>query len=292
MTELGFVAELQAGLLAAVCLGGEARLTMPIGPAGAGQLIAAGAALAGQAGSEVQTARRLVARQLGAVDALPDVEAAEWVLLAALNDLLQVTNPSLTDWFGTGRPEKLLGLVNETIELAGPSATVGEALARHATFARVLELRRIDTRVSWWVGSERFVGARPPVRLLKWKRLRRVQQQETVVTLADMAPDDAEWKHDFAATLRRWLAATPLTDLATMARTSPPFVWTGATLGLVRTLVGRALALRAIERSGKLGAACVRASRATDEVGPREARDLANDFARELDAVRRHARAS
>src|SRR6185312_9889593 len=44
------------------------------------------------------------------------------------------------------------------------------------------------------------------------------------------------------------LARTPLTDLASCARTTPGFVWQGSALGLVSTGAGRALAARALAR--------------------------------------------
>ncbi len=50
----------------------------------------------------------------------------------------------------------------------------------------------------------------------------------------------------FEAALARFLRATPLTDLATAGRRTPPFAWTPETLALVRAPVARALALRAI----------------------------------------------
>ena len=50
--------------------------------------------------------------------------------------------------------------------LAAVCARLDEALARHATFSRIFALTRIDTTVTWWVGSETFHGEPPPARLI------------------------------------------------------------------------------------------------------------------------------
>jgi hypothetical protein len=51
----------------------------------------------------------------------------------------------------------------------------------------------------------------------------------------------------FASGLSTWLRKTPLTDLATCARTSPQFQWSAETLGLLTTRAGRTLVLRALD---------------------------------------------
>jgi hypothetical protein len=55
---------------------------------------------------------------------------------------------------------------------------------------------------------------------------------------------------DWLRALARWLAASPLSDLASAERSAPRFVWSGAALGLVHVELGKMLALRAIERRG------------------------------------------
>jgi hypothetical protein len=198
---------------------------------------------------EIRTRRVQVARRLAAVDALPDPGAGEWMLLMALNDLLQVTNPTLVGMFGTARPSKLVAEVATLVREAGAPTTVGDALSRHATFSRVLELARIDTHVSWWVGKQTFRGAVPAQRLLRWKSVRRVQQREERVELAAMAGAEDAWAEGFREALAMLLAATPLTDLSLADREEPPFVWTGASLALVATDPGRTLAARALART-------------------------------------------
>jgi len=66
----------------------------------------------------------------------------------------------------------------------------------------------------------------------------------------------------FSRAMTRFLAKTPLTDLATCHRASPPFAWGSESLGFVATLPGRALAMRALARGPK-GAVDANLGRAT-----------------------------
>lgn len=125
---------------------------------------------------------------------------------------------------------------------------LGETLARHATFARIMELSRTDTTVAWWTGSARFRGEEPPARLLTWRNLRRVRVDSERVPLAQMASDISP-VNDFHHALTAWLHLSPLTDIATMTRDAPWFVWSPATIALIAVPAGRTLAYRALMRS-------------------------------------------
>ncbi len=107
---------------------------------------------------------------------------------------------------------------------------------------------RIDTTVTWWTGSDVFRGTEPPARLLRLAGPRRVEQQRVAVDSsafsADSALDDNMYQRVYALCLAR----SPLTDIATAHRDSPPFAWTEASLALVTTLAGRRLAVRAIRQ--------------------------------------------
>ena len=78
-------------------------------------------------------------------------------------------------------------------------------------------------------------------------------------------------------------AESPLTDLATAARTTPPFAWSASTLSLVAAGPGRMLALRApaSERADAVNEALARAAA---QVPPayEEARRLAEGFAEQV----------
>jgi hypothetical protein len=196
----------------------------------------------------VTEARIRRARELAPVDVLPELEPAEWAMAGVLNDLLQVGNEELSGFSTRGRHETLLRATRATATLIPPPASLGAALARHATFARLLGTAREDVRVSWWTGSALFRGRRPHGRLLLWPELRRVTTDSTRVPLVDMAdwaPVAVEEYHEAIGAL---LSGSPVTDLATCARTLPPFRWSRATLGLVATVAGCDLALRAFAR--------------------------------------------
>jgi len=241
------VAELASRVLLPLLAGGELRPVPPIGVARARAVAEAGA-FATAALDEVRARRLRVARRLCPLDALPDPSPGEWLLLCALNDLLQSTNPTLLGPFGGSRPRELLEMALATVTLAGPPTTVGDALSRHATFSRLLQLVRVDTHVSFWVGRRVYRGAKPPKRLTRWRSVRRVSEREQNVRLPEMAPASPEATPVFEQVLAGLVAASPLTDLETALRDLPVFRWSGAALSLVSVPEGRLLALRALGR--------------------------------------------
>jgi len=270
---------LTAQLLLPLVVGGEVKPLPPIGAHRALDLASHALVAGGEAAVELERARLTAARRLCAVDRVGDPTPGEWLLAFALNDLLQATNPDLEGLLGKDRPERLLKMVGQVIRQAGAPRTVGDVLGRHAAFSRVAELERIDTRVSWWVGSADFHGAEPPARLLAWPKLRRVHESKESVPLGEMAPDDAEWSGQWLTLLGHWLAATPLTDIATLDRESPPFVWRGAALGLLSSDPGLTLAYRVIdwqEDKAHCAAIARRAGQALERV---EDRAIALEFA-------------
>lgn len=241
------VARVVEQVLVPLTAGGELR---PVPPIGEGPAVAAlaDAVQAGDALGEARARRLRVARRLAVVDAIGDPGQGEWLMIFAFNDLLQSMNETLPGPFGHDRPHKLLEMALRNVERAGVPANVGEALSRHATFSRLLDVTRIDTEVRWWVGRRVFRGAHPPPRLLAWRSVRRVSVRETSLSLGEMGPATEEALPAFEAALRCLLAASPLTDLANAGRTALPFRWTGAALSLVCVPAGRLLALRALER--------------------------------------------
>src|SRR5688500_7892714 len=241
MNLLTLAQALSESLLCPLLRGDEVRLVEPIGEARAVEL---GKSLPGtRIFEELEELRLAAARRWAPVDDLGDISADEWLLIAALNDLLQLTNPGLVRGIRSRQNERLLArLVGRLIDRAGPPTTVGAALSRHALFSRVVELSRLDTAVRWWAGSDRFVGCTPPERLLAWPELRKVRRTTEQVRLADMAPVGVE----FEALLDRWLATTPLTLLGTAQQSGVPFRWAGSLLALTHVPAGRRLALRVL----------------------------------------------
>ncbi|HVY47669.1 MAG TPA: hypothetical protein VHB21_17390 [Minicystis sp.] len=271
-------------VLAPLVLGGPVHLVRPVG-ARAALSIGDRTLADGELETRLDVARVRRARLLAPVDTLAPIDGASYALLAALNDLLQVTNHELGGPFTRGRYHRLLANVQAVCEAVPPPHDVGAALGRHATFARVLDLARTDTTVRWWTGSARFRGQRPPGRLLLWPGVRQVHLDERKVPLAELVagvplPEDA-----YREVLALWLGRTPLTDLATATRKAPRFGWSASTLALVATAPGRALAFRAMARQPSELVTVVLA-RAAKEVPPAFAgpRRLAESFASEVAA--------
>jgi hypothetical protein len=217
--------------------------------------------------SITELARIRVGRKLAPIDTLdPAPSAQEWALAAVLHDLVQATHPGFDAAFRRSGPRRILDVVEKTLERMGPPSTVRDALSRHTWFSRMFELARTDTELKWWTGSERFLGTDPPKRLTAWPELRRVTQTRTPRPLMDLPTSGAAVDvQRFGWTVEVILRKTPLTDLATIDRASPPFVWTHENLTLLATRAGHTMAMRAL---------AVRPRRAVDAALGRATRHL------------------
>jgi hypothetical protein len=238
------------GIIGPVIVGGPIRLQRPFGPKMAFEmsfLVGAQREIVdNDLRARVDTARLRTARTLVAVDALRPLGAAEWALAAGFNDLLQVTNHELSSFATRSRHTALLDAVHALASRVPVCRQLEEAVARHATFSRVLEVARTDTDVTWWTGSSSFRGQKPPQRLMAWPGLRNVRISKQSVRLANMAAGVNVVEDGFHDALGAWLSCSPITDLATAFRTAPRFAWSRHSVALVATVGGSNLALRAI----------------------------------------------
>jgi len=195
--------------------------------------------------ARVQAARVRRARRWAPIDALGAATPAEWTLAASLHDLFQAANPAFDAGLRRSAAARILELARETIERVPTPADVSQALSRHTWFARILDIARTDTTVSWWIGSHTYLGVDPPRRLQAWPELRRVSvaaAPHALLELAPLAVDRSRLSDAMALLLTR----TPLTELATCTREAPAFTFSQAALALVSTRTGRTLALRAL----------------------------------------------
>ena len=185
-------------------------------------------------GGKNALARVRLARKLAPIDRFePAPTGEEWALAATLHDLVQATHPGFNAVFRRSGPTRILSVIEKTIERIAPPRTVGEALSRHTWLSRMFELARTDVVVSWWTGSETFLGEEPPRRLTAWPEFRRVQQTRTPRPLMDLPTSGGSVDPmRFSSVVESILSRTPLTDLATIERTSPLFTWRHDTLGL------------------------------------------------------------
>jgi hypothetical protein len=101
-------------------------------------------------------------------------------------------------------------------------------------------VHRVDLKLSWWTGSARFQGTKPPARLTAWPGLRRVREERTVARLHEiLSAEDADTRVALAI-----LRASPLTDLDDPARPWPIFDWTRVAFLLEDLELARAIAYR------------------------------------------------
>lgn len=239
--------QLLTGIVQPLVLGGKLTLVRPFGS----MALTVGQdarILDADVRTNLDVARVRRARLLAPIDVLPELSESDWAIAAVLNDLLQVTNHNLGGVFTMSRYGALIASVLDLCSRIARPRDVGEALTRHATFARVMELIRTDTTVSWWTGSARFRGEEPPGRLLAWRNWRRVRIDSERVALSKMA-DDLASVNDFHHALSTWLHLSPLTDISAMTREAPAFVWSPPTIALIAVPAGRTLAFRALSRT-------------------------------------------
>jgi hypothetical protein len=227
-------------------IGGSLRPFDPIGPSGAMGI--AEQAVRGLPASDMSwltVARVRQARHLCPIDALPDLTVEEWLMIVAVHDLVRATDPEVGSFLSPGRAVQVMqGALGVLAQVPAPR-DVGEALARHATFASLLSIRRTDTAVHWWCGSKTFAGRKPPARLLSWPEVRRVRSQSVDQDVGSMMSGSEASRESYEEVLRALLARTPLTDLATAGRSMLVFQWTPPVVGML-TGPGRNLAMRAL----------------------------------------------
>jgi len=239
--------ELFTNFMAPLVLGGELKPGRILGARTALAIGAERSVTNIDLNAHVDLARVRIARKLAPIDRIDPASSSEWALAACLHDIVQSAHPSLAGLFRKNASRRILELVGLALDRIPSPMNAKEALSRHTWFSRALEIGRTDTKVSWWTGSEMFRGTEPPARLTAWPDLRRVHVDRSVHPLSDL-PTEATGidRSLFYEMLQRWIALSPITDLANAHRTTPKFSWSEQTLGLVSSSVGRTLAVRAI----------------------------------------------
>jgi hypothetical protein len=153
-------------------------------------------------------------------------------------------------------PKRLLQSTVDALTCVLAPSTVRGALLRHVWLGDLVQFELMRTEVKWWTGHATFVGRTPPKRLLAWPDFRRVQRRDRtmeILRLPDLFNDggaiDATMSELYARAMTLFLAASPITDLALAARTTPPFQWTNAHASFVASSAAARLAHRAIVSS-------------------------------------------
>ncbi len=169
--------------------------------------------------------RHALAR-VGPAGAMVLIPADALGLAAVWHNLLAMTHPDVKDRRRLRRRVRVWSEV--MLQRIGSPRTAASVAVRHAAIARLAEIGRVDTDVSFWAGSARYVGVPPPKRLLRWRSVRRVRENRTRVGLPDLlatlratAPTE-----DLFEIAERALRLSPLTDLMLSARgDAMPFAW-------------------------------------------------------------------
>jgi hypothetical protein len=250
------------GTLSPLVLGGTIAPGHAIGARVGALLGGAGAPTDRTLAQRVHAGRVRRARTLSPVDDVADIDESDWALGAALHDLFQTVNPTFDAALRRYAAARILEVARTAVDRVRPPTRVGEALARHTWFARIFDVKRTDTSVSYWAGSRRYLGREPPPRLTAWPEIRRVNIARERIDLVDLSPLAVD-RERLTQTIAAFLERTPLTDIATCARAAPRFTWNEPALALLQTDGGLRLALRALDRAppGDVDTAIGRATR-------------------------------
>ena len=234
------VAEFLESFVLPLVAGGELKVSRPISvtdlqhfeedlPHASQQLVAVDEA-------RTQVLAELVVRPPSRV-----LDADELHLAAALYNILFMIHPDSEGPLITGSARIRVTSTARHMAAQPLSRTRRRILARHALLHNLFELTRIDTKVSWWTGSARFLGQKPPARLGRWRTVRRVRQETSTASYEDLLA--SELATPITSTLLR---RSPLTLLLTSHANAPVLHWEDATCVLADPELTRAVAYEAL----------------------------------------------
>lgn len=169
-----------AGFLLPLVRGGRLHVGRPLGARAVERLRRQAAAREAAGPREddalaaLATARAEVASRFLPDAPAPPLDEATLRLGAAVHDLLVLIHPDLEGPRIARRRERIAQAAAGLAAL-GPPRSAEEAVARHSLLARVPEIGRTDSTVSFWLGRQTFVGRAPPARVTALPALRRVR---------------------------------------------------------------------------------------------------------------------
>ena len=249
--------------------GGRLHVGRPLGPSAAPRferLLAAGVD-AEAVEASLAARRRAVAARFLRDAAAPPLDASTLRLGAALHDLLVLVHPAL-EGAGSSRRQARVAAAALALASLGPPASAAEAVERHSLLARVAEIARTDSTVSFWLGRETFVGRVPPPRVTAMPALRRVRVESVRrAWLRDIGVPAVAREAVLALAV-----ASPLGEALDPLRLEPPLCWSRILPvlrgpALARIVAGRMLEV-GLERAGDgLAAALLRFASFQDPPG-------------------------
>jgi hypothetical protein len=248
--------------------GGRLHVGRPLGAAAVERLArAAAAGEAEAAAAALAAARRDVATRFLPDLPPPSLDEATLRLGAALHDLLVLVHPGLEGPGATRRQARVAAAAHGLASLGGP-ASAEEAVARHSLLARVAEIARTDSTVTFWLGRESFVGRVPPPRVTALPNLRRVRVDVVRRSwLRDIGVPSVARDAVLALAI-----ASPLGEALDPLRLEPPLAWSRIlpvlrAPSLARIVAGRLLEVGLPRAGGGLAAALLRFASFQDPPG-------------------------
>jgi len=186
--------------------------------------------------------RRAVATRFLPEVPAPPLDETTLRLGAALHDLLVLVHPGLDGSRVARRQERVAAAAYALAAVGAPPSAV-DIVNRHSVLARVAEIARTDSTVTFWLGRETYVGRAPPPRVTAMPTLRRVRVDVVrrswlrEIGVPSVARD---------AVLELGIAS-PLGEALDPLRLEPPLAW-GRILPVLRApALGRIVAGRLLE---------------------------------------------
>jgi len=195
-----------------------------------------------EAAAQLADSRREVAARFLSDAPAPPLDEATLRLGAALHDLLVLVHPGL-DGPGVARRQERVARAAHALASLGAPGSALEAVNRHSLLARVVEIARTDSTVSFWLGRQTYVGRVPPPRVTALPKLRRVRVD--VVKRA--------WLREIGVPVVARQAvlalgvASPLGEALDPLRLEPPWCWSRVLPVLRAPALGRIVAGRMVE---------------------------------------------
>ena len=162
-------------------------------------------------------------------------------LAAALHNVLFLVHPDADGVTVTRRVRSRVAETARRLAAQPLSRSRRRVLARHGLLHNVFDIKRIDTKVTWWTGSADFMGQAPPARLLAWEGVRRVRREDDTARYDELLCSE-EATPIMAILLRR----SPLTQVLSSHPQAPALHWEDAVFLLRDAELARAMAYAAL----------------------------------------------
>jgi len=201
--------------------GGRLHVGRPLGPRAVERLGRLASSVAeDEAAHALAVSRRAVAARFLRAAASPPLDEATLRLGATVHDLLVLVHPAIDGPTVARRQARIAAAAQALASLGAPASAV-EAVNRHSLLARLAEIARTDSTVTFWLGRETFVGRVPPPRVTALPTLRRVRVDVVRRSwLRDIGVPTVA--HEAVLALG---VASPLGEALDPLRLEPPLCW-------------------------------------------------------------------